>query len=185
MWFVVQGILLLATDIRPDFVRHQQLPRRIGKAFLSYSNGLFFVVQGFLTPGTDISPIVPALENIWKDRQINEIMSGLNAEWLVVQGFLTPGTDISPIVPALENIWKARQINEIMSGLNAVWLVVQGFLTPGTDISPIVPALENIWKDSLGQSIYDFNFRSVTSKFNDLVYQYPIRIPERYALVIR
>eukprot|EP00884_Botryococcus_braunii_P017323 jgi/Botrbrau1/4274/Bobra.0390s0014.1 len=60
-----------------------------------------------------------------------------------------------------------------------------GFLAPGTDITPIVPALENIWKDSLGQSIYDFNFRSVTSKFNDLVFQYPIRIPERYALVIR
>jgi predicted unusual protein kinase regulating ubiquinone biosynthesis (AarF/ABC1/UbiB family) len=27
--------------------------------------------------------------------------------------------------------------------------------------------------------------RSVTSKFNELVYQYPIRIPERYSLVIR
>lgn len=62
---------------------------------------------------------------------------------------------------------------------------MQGFLAPGTDITPIVPALENIWKDSLGQSIDDFNFRTVTSKFNDLVYQYPIRIPERYALVIR
>lgn len=37
----------------------------------------------------------------------------------------------------------------------------------------------------MGQSVKDFNFRSVTSKFNDLVYQYPIRIPERYSLVIR
>lgn len=27
--------------------------------------------------------------------------------------------------------------------------------------------------------------RTVTSKFNELVYQYPIRIPERYSLVIR
>jgi predicted unusual protein kinase regulating ubiquinone biosynthesis (AarF/ABC1/UbiB family) len=26
---------------------------------------------------------------------------------------------------------------------------------------------------------------AVTSKFNELVYQYPIRIPERYSLVIR
>ena len=50
---------------------------------------------------------------------------------------------------------------------------------------PIVPALEKIWADSLGQSLAAFNFRSVTSRFNDLVYQYPIRIPERYALVIR
>ena len=61
----------------------------------------------------------------------------------------------------------------------------QGFLAPGTDVTPIVPALEKIWADSLGQSLAAFNFRSVTTRFNDLVYQYPIRIPERYALVIR
>ena len=60
-----------------------------------------------------------------------------------------------------------------------------GFLAAGTDTSPIIPALEKIWKDSLGQSMAVFNFRTVTSKFNELVYQYPIRIPERYSLVIR
>jgi predicted unusual protein kinase regulating ubiquinone biosynthesis (AarF/ABC1/UbiB family) len=64
-------------------------------------------------------------------------------------------------------------------------LALQGFLAPGTDITPIVPALEKIWADSLGQSMASFNFRTVTSKFNELVYQYPIRIPERYSLVIR
>ncbi len=48
-----------------------------------------------------------------------------------------------------------------------------------------MPALEKIWADSKGQSMADFNFRTVTSKFNELVYQYPIRIPERYSLVIR
>ena len=63
--------------------------------------------------------------------------------------------------------------------------VGQGFLAPGTDIRPIVPALEKIWADSLGKGMAEFNFRSVTSKFNELVFQYPIRIPERYALVIR
>ena len=61
----------------------------------------------------------------------------------------------------------------------------QGFLTAGTDVSPIVPALEKIWTDSMGKGLAEFNFRTVTSKFNDLVYEYPIRIPERYALVIR
>lgn len=60
-----------------------------------------------------------------------------------------------------------------------------GFLAKGTDVAPLVPALEKIWADSLGQSLADFNFRTVTSKFNELVYQYPIRIPERYSLVIR
>ncbi len=48
-----------------------------------------------------------------------------------------------------------------------------------------MPALEKIWADSKGQRMSDFNFRSVTSKFNELVYQYPIRIPARYSLVIR
>lgn len=48
-----------------------------------------------------------------------------------------------------------------------------------------MPALEKIWRDSKGQQLADFNFRTVTSKFNELVYQYPIRIPERYSLVIR
>lgn len=48
-----------------------------------------------------------------------------------------------------------------------------------------MPALEKIWADSLVQSMANFNFRRVTSKFNELVYNFPIRIPERYALVIR
>jgi len=60
-----------------------------------------------------------------------------------------------------------------------------GFLAPGTDVRPIEPALEKIWKDSAVQTLENFNFRTVTGKFNELVYQYPIRIPERYALVIR
>lgn len=60
-----------------------------------------------------------------------------------------------------------------------------GFLSELTDIGPIVPALEQIWDDSLGKSLSEFNFRTVTGKFNELVYQYPIRIPERFSLVIR
>ena len=60
-----------------------------------------------------------------------------------------------------------------------------GFLAPGTDIGSLVPALESIWSEALGSSLADFNFRSVTSRFNELVYEHPIRIPERYALVIR
>ncbi|OVA16356.1 Protein kinase domain [Macleaya cordata] len=60
-----------------------------------------------------------------------------------------------------------------------------GFLASGTDVAPIVPALEAIWQNSSGKGLSDFNFRSVTGKFNQLVYQYPIRIPERFSLVIR
>ncbi|KNA08507.1 hypothetical protein SOVF_161940 [Spinacia oleracea] len=60
-----------------------------------------------------------------------------------------------------------------------------GFLAKGTDVAPIVPALEAIWQNSLGKGVSEFNFRSVTGKFNQLVYNYPIRIPERFSLVIR
>lgn len=60
-----------------------------------------------------------------------------------------------------------------------------GFLAPGTDLTPIVPALASIWSDARTRSMANFNFRSVTSAFNALVYQYPIRIPERFSLVIR
>ena len=57
-----------------------------------------------------------------------------------------------------------------------------GFLAPGTDVTPIVPALENIWQDARTASLQNFNFRTVTGAFNELVYQYPIRIPERFSL---
>ena len=60
-----------------------------------------------------------------------------------------------------------------------------GFLSRDTDITPIVPALESIWQDSRVQSLQNFNFRTVTARFNALVFQYPIRIPERFSLVIR
>ena len=60
-----------------------------------------------------------------------------------------------------------------------------GFLSPGTDVTPIVPALQDIWQDARTASLANFNFRTVTSSFNKLVYQYPIRIPERFSLVIR
>uniref|UniRef100_K3ZMI4 ABC1 atypical kinase-like domain-containing protein n=1 Tax=Setaria italica TaxID=4555 RepID=K3ZMI4_SETIT len=58
-----------------------------------------------------------------------------------------------------------------------------GFLASGTDVAPIIPALEAIWQNSVGKGLADFNFRSVTGKFNQLVYNYPIRIPERFSLV--
>ena len=60
-----------------------------------------------------------------------------------------------------------------------------GFLAKGTDVAPIVPALEKIWQDARTASLQNFNFRTVTGAFNELVYQYPIRIPERFSLVIR
>ena len=48
-----------------------------------------------------------------------------------------------------------------------------------------MPALKDIWTDARTRSLAKFNFRTVTQSFNLLVYQYPIRIPERFSLVIR
>jgi predicted unusual protein kinase regulating ubiquinone biosynthesis (AarF/ABC1/UbiB family) len=60
-----------------------------------------------------------------------------------------------------------------------------GFLTPDTDISPIVPALEKVWDKAIGQSVGNFNFKTITDEFSELVYDYPFRVPAKFALIIR
>lgn len=61
-----------------------------------------------------------------------------------------------------------------------------GFLTPDTDIRPIIPALESVFANVLsGSSVRDFNFASVTDQFANLVYEYPFRLPAKFALIIR
>ncbi len=60
-----------------------------------------------------------------------------------------------------------------------------GFLTPETDIYPIVPALEAVLGNAIGASVEDFNFKSITDSFSELVYKYPFRIPAKFALIIR
>jgi predicted unusual protein kinase regulating ubiquinone biosynthesis (AarF/ABC1/UbiB family) len=60
-----------------------------------------------------------------------------------------------------------------------------GFLTPETDIVPIIPALESVLGDVIGESVQDFNFKTITDKFSELMYDYPFRIPAKFALIIR
>ncbi|MFM7425390.1 MAG: ABC1 kinase family protein [Elainella sp.] len=60
-----------------------------------------------------------------------------------------------------------------------------GFLTPDTDIRPIVPAIEAVMGSALGSSVRDFNFRSITDQFASLMYEYPFRLPAKFALIIR
>jgi predicted unusual protein kinase regulating ubiquinone biosynthesis (AarF/ABC1/UbiB family) len=60
-----------------------------------------------------------------------------------------------------------------------------GFLTPETDIKPIIPALERVLGNAIGQSVGDFNFRTITDDFSELMYEYPFRIPAKFALIIR
>lgn len=60
-----------------------------------------------------------------------------------------------------------------------------GFMTPDTDIQPVVPALEAVLGDIVGQSVINFNFKTITDRFSELMYDYPFRIPAKFALIIR
>lgn len=60
-----------------------------------------------------------------------------------------------------------------------------GFLTPETDIRPIVPALEAVLGEAIGRNVGDFNFKTITDKFSELMYDYPFRVPAKFALIIR
>jgi len=60
-----------------------------------------------------------------------------------------------------------------------------GFLTADTDITPIIPALEKVLGNAVGQSVADFNFKTITDDFSELMYEYPFRVPAKFALIIR
>jgi predicted unusual protein kinase regulating ubiquinone biosynthesis (AarF/ABC1/UbiB family) len=60
-----------------------------------------------------------------------------------------------------------------------------GFLTADVDISPIIPALERVLDNAIGESVGNFNFKTITEEFSDLVYQYPFRVPAQFSLIIR
>lgn len=60
-----------------------------------------------------------------------------------------------------------------------------GFLTPDIDIQPIIPALESVLGDIIGASVADFNFKTITDRFSELMYEYPFRVPAKFALIIR
>lgn len=75
-------------------------------------------------------------------------------------------------------------INRDYQGL-AQDFVNLGFLTPDTDIRPIIPALETVLGNAIGESVGDFNFKTITDEFSALMYEYPFRLPAKFALIIR
>ncbi|MDB9457034.1 AarF/ABC1/UbiB kinase family protein [Dolichospermum circinale CS-1225] len=60
-----------------------------------------------------------------------------------------------------------------------------GFLTANTNIAPIVPALEAVLGNAIGKNVNDFNFKTITDEFSELMYEYPFRVPAKFALIIR
>ncbi len=75
-------------------------------------------------------------------------------------------------------------INKDYSDLAADFVKL-GFLTPETDIRPIVPALEAVLGDVIGKNVRDFNFKTITDRFSELMFDYPFRVPAKFALIIR
>ena len=67
----------------------------------------------------------------------------------------------------------------------AIDFVNLGFLTPDTDIRPIIPALETVLGKAVGESVSSFNFKTITDEFSELMYEYPFRLPAKFALIIR
>lgn len=60
-----------------------------------------------------------------------------------------------------------------------------GFLTPDIDISPIIPALERVLGNAIGENVGNFNFKTITDEFSELMFQYPFRVPAQFSLIIR
>jgi predicted unusual protein kinase regulating ubiquinone biosynthesis (AarF/ABC1/UbiB family) len=63
--------------------------------------------------------------------------------------------------------------------------VALGFLNPRADLTPIVPALAEVLGGALGENVGNFNFKAITDRFSQLMYDYPFRVPARFALIIR
>ncbi len=91
----------------------------------------------------------------------------------------------------MEETTKENLVDSVVHLINKDYLelakdfVKLGFLTPDTDIMPIVPALESVLGDIVGEKVSDFNFKTITDQFSGLMYDYPFRVPAKFALIIR
>ena len=91
----------------------------------------------------------------------------------------------------LDQVTKETLVDSVVHLINQDYedlaqdFVKLGFLMPDTDIRPLVPALEAVFQDALGASVGDFNFKSITDKFSEVMYEYPFRVPAKFALIIR
>ncbi|MFS8875640.1 AarF/ABC1/UbiB kinase family protein [Synechococcus sp. R5-13] len=60
-----------------------------------------------------------------------------------------------------------------------------GFLQPDVSRQELIRALEKVLADVLTQEVVNFNFKTATDQFSDLMYRYPFQVPSHFALVIR
>ncbi len=91
----------------------------------------------------------------------------------------------------LEEFTKETLVDSVVHLINKDYLnltsdfVKLGFLTADTDISPIIPAMESVLGEIIGESVGNFNFKTITDSFSELMYDYPFRVPAKFALIIR
>jgi predicted unusual protein kinase regulating ubiquinone biosynthesis (AarF/ABC1/UbiB family) len=91
----------------------------------------------------------------------------------------------------LEEVTKESLVDALVHLVNkdyadlATDFVNLGFLTPDTNISPIIPALESVLGNAIGKNVNEFNFKTITDDFSELMYEYPFRVPAKFALIIR
>lgn len=91
----------------------------------------------------------------------------------------------------MDEITKETLVDAVVHLINKEYLALAqdfvklGFLTPDVDIRPIVPALEAVLGDVIGESVQDFNFKTITDRFSELMFDYPFRVPAKFALIIR
>ena len=60
-----------------------------------------------------------------------------------------------------------------------------GFLSKEQDLKPLVPVLKEVLGSAIGKDVASFNFKEITNKFSELMFDYPFRVPARFALIIR
>ncbi|AIQ97650.1 Ubiquinone biosynthesis monooxygenase UbiB [Prochlorococcus sp. MIT 0801] len=60
-----------------------------------------------------------------------------------------------------------------------------GFLSKDEDLKPLVPVLKEVLGSAIGKDVASFNFKEITNKFSELMFDYPFRVPARFALIIR
>ncbi len=60
-----------------------------------------------------------------------------------------------------------------------------GFLNSTQNLEPIVPVLKEVLGGAIEKDVFTFNFKEITDKFSQLMYDYPFRVPARFALIIR
>lgn len=91
----------------------------------------------------------------------------------------------------LDEITKETIVDSVVHLLNRKYdeladdFVQLGFLAKGTDIRPIIPALESVLGEAIGKDVGSFNFKTITDRFSELMYDYPFRVPAKFALIIR